>query len=131
MLDQEKTRTILLNILLLFFIAIEPYLLTITSVNMALLPLSSTLYAIDMAALMIILTALCHILINENKEILTPQQLKYYSMNRYKQCVVTGLFSLSALPMIAEWAAGGFSVRSIIWLFTLAPSVAAPLRKKK
>jgi uncharacterized membrane protein len=65
-IDQGKPVTIFLNIVLLFFVAIEPYLLNILNASVELFPLSSTLYAIDMAFLMGLSAALCHILIKEN-----------------------------------------------------------------
>ena len=70
-LDQKRPVTVFLNIVLLFFVAIEPYLLNILNASFTLFPLSSTLYAVDMAFLMGVSAALCHILIKEKKETLT------------------------------------------------------------
>jgi uncharacterized membrane protein len=122
-LDQEKSRTVVLNIALLFFVAIEPYLLNIQSISQALFPFASTLYAIDMAFLLGISAALCHILLNEKKETLKVPQLRYYTLNRNYQFVFAGLFLLSIVPQFAEWTLGGFSVRSVIWFVTLGSSI--------
>ncbi|HIH00421.1 MAG TPA: DUF1211 domain-containing protein, partial [Thermoplasmata archaeon] len=77
-INQGNPVTILLNIVLLFFVAIEPYLLNILNASAELFPLSSSLYAIDMAFLMAMSAALCHILIKENKASLTAQQLHHF-----------------------------------------------------
>jgi hypothetical protein len=129
-LDQDKPVTIFLNIVLLFFVAIEPYLLNILNVSADLFSLSSTLYAVDMAFLLGVSAALCHILIKEKREILTTQQLGSYRMNRNNQLVFAGLFLLSTLPQFIEWNLGGFTVRILIWFATLALSIAASARNR-
>ena len=122
-LNQEKSTTVALNITLLFFVAIEPYLLNVQSVSQALFPFASALYAVDMAFLLGISAALCHILLNEKKENLSTPQLRYYTMNRNYQFVFAFLFLLSIVPQFAEWTLGGFSVRSVIWFVTLGSSI--------
>jgi uncharacterized membrane protein len=122
-IDQGKPVTIFLNIVLLFFVAIEPYLLNILNINAQLFPLSSALYGIDMAFLMGLSAALCHILIKENKTILTTQQLRYFTMSRNRQLVCAGLFFFSLLPQFLEWTLAGMPVRVFIWFATLAFSL--------
>jgi len=132
-LDQEKSKTVFLNVALLFFVAIEPYLLNIQSTSQALFPFTSTLYAIDMAFLLGISAALCHILLGEKKETLTAHQLRYYTMNRNYQFVCVGLFLFSIAPQFADWIFAGFSVRSLIWFVALGSSIllTSGLNRKK
>jgi predicted cation transporter len=122
-IDQGKPVTIFINIVLLFFVAIEPYLLNILNINAQLFPLSSALYGIDMAFLMGLSAALCHILIKENKTILTTQQLRYFTMSRNRQLVCAGLLFFSLLPQFLEWTLAGMPVRVFIWFATLAFSL--------
>lgn len=122
-IDHNKPIAIFLNIVLLFFVAIEPYLLNILNISAQLFPLSSTLYAIDMAFLMGLSAALCHILIKENKATLTKQQLRHFTIGRNNQFVCAGLFFLSTLPQFLEWTLAGISVRVLIWFATLAFSL--------
>lgn len=132
-LDQDKSTTIFLNILLLFFVAIEPYLLNIQSASQALFPFTSTLYAIDMAFLMGISAALSHILLLEKKDTLVAHQLRHYTMNRNFQFMFAGLFLFSIVPQFAEWTFAGFTVRSLIWFIALGiaiPLTSALNRKK-
>jgi len=130
-IDQGKSTTILLNILLLFFVAIEPYLLNILNASTQLFPLSSTLYGLDMAFLMMLSALLSQILIKENKETLTTQQLKYFIIGRDNQFICAGLFLISILPPFLELTIAGTPVRVLIWFGTLALSLAVSTRKKK
>ena len=122
-IDQGKPVTIFINIVLLFFVAIEPYLLNILNISTQLFPLSSSLYGIDMAFLMGLSAALCHILIKENKTTLTVQQLRHFTMSRNRQLMCTGLFFLSILPQFLEWTLAGMPIRVFIWFATLAFSL--------
>ena len=130
-LDQKRPVTVFLNIVLLFFVAIEPYLLNILNASFTLFPLSSTLYAVDMAFLMGVSAALCHILIKEKKETLTTRQKRLYTVSRNNQFVFAGLFLLSTLPQFLEWTVGGMNVRVLIWFVTLAVSIAASARNRE
>jgi len=130
-LDQKRPVTVFLNIVLLFFVAIEPYLLNILNASFTLFPLSSTLYAVDMAFLMGVSAALCHILIKEKKETLTTRQQRLYTVSRNNQFVFAGLFLLSTLPQFLEWTVGGMNVRVLIWFVTLAVSIAASARNRE
>jgi uncharacterized membrane protein len=129
-IDQGKPVTIFLNIMLLFFVAIEPYLLNILNISPQLFPLSSSLYGIDMAFLMGLSAALCHILIKENKATLTAQQLRHFRIRRMNQFVCAGLFFISILPPFLEWTLGGMSVRVLIWFATLAFSLIVSTRDR-
>jgi uncharacterized membrane protein len=129
-IEQGNRVAIFLNIVLLFFVAIEPYLLNVLSASVALFPLSSTLYGIDMAFLMGVSGALCHILIKQNKAILTPQQLRYFVVNRNNQFVCAGLFLFSLPTWFLEWTISGLSIRVLIWFATLAFSLTVTIRNR-
>lgn len=130
-LAPDRPTTIFLNIVLLFFVAIEPYLLNILNFNASLFPLTSTLYALDMFFLMGVSAALCHILVKEGKEKLAPQEIGSFRRSRNNQFVFAGLFLLSALPQFLEWTFAGISLRILLWLATLTLSIASTTRKKK
>jgi uncharacterized membrane protein len=129
-IDQDKPMTVFFIIVLLFFVAIEPYLLNTLSISASLFPLASTLYALDMSFLMGVSAVLCHILIKEKRETLTTKQLRFYTMNRDNQFVFAGLFLLSILPQFSELTIGGVSIRVLIWFTALALSVAASARNR-
>ncbi len=129
-IDQGKPVTIFLNIVLLFFVAIEPYLLNILNASAPLFPLSSTLYGIDMAFLMGLSGALCQILLKENKATLTAQQLRHFTIGRNNQFICAGLFLFSLVPQFLEWTVGGMPIRVFIWFATLAFSLIASNRNR-
>jgi uncharacterized membrane protein len=129
-IDQGKHATIFLNIVLLFFVAIEPYLLNILNKSAQLFPLSSTLYGIDMAFLMGLSAVLCQILIKENKATLTAQRLRHFVIRRNNQFVCASLFFFSIIPQFLEWTVAGMSVRVLIWFATLAFSLAVSARNR-
>ena len=131
-IDQDKPRTIFLNILLLFFVAIEPYLLNILNTSVQLFPLSSTLYGIDMAFLMGVSAVLSHILIKENGPVLSDKQLRHFKIGRNNQFICAGLFLFSILPWFLELTIAGISARVFIWFATLAFSLTiSSLNKNK
>ena len=129
-LAPDRPTTTFLNIVLLFFVAVEPYLLNILSFSVSLFPLTSTLYAIDMFFLMAVSSALGHILIKESKEKLTAQELRRYRISRNNQFIFACLFLLSTLPQFLEWTLAGISIRIHLWLATLALSIAASTRNR-
>jgi uncharacterized membrane protein len=129
-IDQGRPMTIFLNIAVLFFVAIEPYLLNILNINPDLFPLSSTLYGIDMAFLMGLSAALCHQLLKENKSSLTKEQLRHFTISRNNQFICAGLFFFSLIPQFLEWTLAGMSVRILIWFATLAFSLIVSSRNR-
>ena len=129
-IDQGKHATIFLNIVLLFFVAIEPYLLNILNKSTQLFPLSSTLYGIDMAFLMGLSAVLCQILIKENKATLTARELRHFTIRRNNQFMCASLFFFSLVPQFLEWTLGGMAVRVLIWFATLAFSLTISVRNR-
>ena len=128
-LSPDRPTTTFLNIVLLFFVAIEPYLLNLLNFSVTLFPLSTTLYAVDMFFLMAITAALSHILIKENKE-LAPQELRRYRRGRNNQSIFACLFLLSTLPWFLDFALAGVPIRILLWLATLALSIATSGRSR-
>jgi len=129
-IDTGKPKTILLNIILLFFVAIEPYLLNTLNVDLALFSFTSTLYAIDMAFLMGVSAFLAHILVSENQGKLSDVQLSRYRLKRDSQAVFAGLFLLSVLPQFLTWRFLNIPVRVCLWFATLALSIITSAKKR-
>lgn len=128
--DTNKPKTIFLNIALLFFVAIEPYLLNTLNADLALFSFTSALYAVDMAFLMGISAFLAHILITENQGKLSDAQLKSYRLSRNAQTVFAGLFLLSALPQFLTWRFLNMPVRVFLWFVTLALAIITSTKKR-
>lgn len=128
-IDTSKPKTIFLNVVLLFFVAIEPYLLNTLNADLALFSFTSTLYAIDMAFLMGVSAFLAHILVTENKGKLSDTQLSRYRLSRNSQTVFAGLFLLSVLPQFLTWRFLNMPVRVCLWFATLALSILTSAKK--
>ena len=125
-IDTGKPKTILLNVVLLFFVAIEPYLLNTLNADLALFSFTSTLYAIDMAFLMGISAFLAHIVIAENQGKLSDAQLSSYRLNRNAQAVFAGLFLLSVFPQFLTWRFLNMPVRVCLWFATAFHTINGP-----
>jgi len=129
-LPDNKPKIVFLNIVLMFFVAVEPYLLNILNSDLALFQFTSILYAVDMAFLMGISAVLAHILVTENERTLSITQMRTYKSNRNSQIIFAGLFLLSGLPQFFTWTFMGTPVRIYLWLATLVFSIAVRARKK-
>jgi uncharacterized membrane protein len=129
-INTKKPRTIFLNIVLLFFVAIEPYLLNTLNADVALFSFTSTLYAIDMAVLMGISAVLAHVLVAENQGNLSDEELGRYRFSRNAQLVFAGLFLLSVLPQFLTWRFMNMPIRVCIWFAALTLSIITSARKR-
>lgn len=129
--DTDRPKAVFLNIVLLFFVAIEPYLLNTLNTDFALFSFTSILYAVDMAFLMGISAGLAHILVSENQGNLSEAQLKRYRLNRNAQMMCAGLFLLSILPQFVTWRFINMPVRVFIWYTTLALAIIISVRNRE
>ncbi|HYW01847.1 MAG TPA: TMEM175 family protein [Candidatus Acidoferrum sp.] len=120
----ETGRIMWLNILLLFFVSIEPYLLSLISfgpsaVNHAMLAFTSQIYALDLTGLNVILGLFAQVLTNK-EEAIKPELIGGYTWLRNTQFVCAGLFALSALPVFWYWMIEGTPLRFYLWYAILA-----------
>ncbi len=113
-----------LNILLLFFVSIEPYLLSLVSfgpagANRVMLVFTSQIYALDLAGLTVILGLFAEML-TKKEEGIEPELIGGYTWLRNTQFVFAGLFGLSALPVFWSWMIQGTPLRFYLWYAILA-----------
>ena len=120
----ETGRMMWLNILLLFFVSIEPYLLSLISfgpatANHVMLAFTSQIYALDLTGLNGILALFAQML-TRKQEVIKPELIGGYTWLRNTQFVCAGLFALSALPMFWYWMIQGTPLRFYLWYAILA-----------
>ena len=124
-LPVETTRTRTLNTIMLFLVAIEPYLFNQLSFGFT--PLASTslpqdvasaTYGLDLAAIWTILAAFTHVLTIEERNLVAPDLLRKYRLFRNLELIVGGLFFVSILPPFWTYAIGGTNLRYILWLLS-------------
>lgn len=129
-LPDNTPRIVVLNIVLMFFVAVEPYLLNILNSNIALFQFNSILYAVDMTFLMGISAVLAQILVTDCGRTLSITEMRTYKSSRNFQTVCACLFLLSVIPQFFTWTLMGVPVRIYLWLATLVLSIAVRARKK-
>lgn len=103
-LPLEDSTIVFLNIVLLFFVSIEPYLfyLNITFDLLAheqFLNYASVLYALDMTGLMLILALFTHELAKEEKGLVPKDSLARYKVARNRLFISAALFAVTVLPL--------------------------------
>ena len=113
-----------LNILLLFFVSIEPYLLSIVDFGQsgpthAMLEFTSQVYALDLTGLTGILGLFAHMLVKK-EGLLKPESVGVYKRVRNMQFVGAVFFGLSVLPVFWSWTIQGTPMRFYFWYAILA-----------
>ena len=129
-LTDSKPKIIVLNVTLMFFVAVEPYLLNTLNSSAALFEFTSILYAVDMTFLMGISAVLTHILVTEYGGTLSNTQARNYEANRNFQIFFACMFLSSVAPILFTWTIMGVPIRVYLWLATLALSIGARTRRK-
>lgn len=118
-LPVETTGTRILNSVLLFLVALEPYLFNIlpffstSQAPDALYDLTSSIYALDIGAIYGILSLFTHILTTEEKKLVAPDLLRKYRHSRNLEIIVATIFLVSAIPQV--WT---LNLRYYIWATT-------------
>ena len=136
LLPSEVRVTLALNIILLFCVAIEPYLFYVLfSVPPDLLDFSSLVYAIDASAMMFILAGLTRILLTYEKRLKTHQlsSIRLTQIGRIMtaEVVAGSIFLFSALPF--PWVQDPLSfsyLRFDLWYFTFVTFFIGLVRRR-
>ena len=120
----ESRRVVNLNILLLFCVSIEPFLFNETKVSSSSIvnPIqffdtSSTLYALDLAAMFAILGGFALTLAREERKLLPKELMQSYKVEGLAWFVAAGIFAFTALPVFFSIRVpGGLEVRYYLWV---------------
>ena len=119
-LPAQTTRTRVLNTILLFLVAVEPYLFNILPFFLSppqtfseLYDVASSIYALDIGVIYGILALFTHILATEERKLVAPDLLRKYKLSRNLEIVVAIIFLVSAIPQV--WV---LNVRYTIWAST-------------
>ncbi len=124
-LPVETTGTRALNTVMLFLVAIEPYLFN--QLNFGFTPgASSTLpqidasatYGLDLGAIWAILAAFTHVLTIEERNLVAPDMFRKYRLQRNMEIIVAAIFSVSVLPQFWTTMIGSTSLRYVFWGLT-------------
>ena len=106
-LPAQTTWTRVLNTILLFLVALEPYLFNILPFFLSppqtfseLYDVTSSIYALDIGAIYGILALFTHILATEERRLVAPDLLRKYKLSRNLEIVVAIIFLVSAIPQV-------------------------------
>jgi len=123
-LPLEDATTITLNVILLFFVSIEPYLFYLNAVfdlagHEILLNAASVAFALDMAGLMAILALFTHQLTVEEKGLIPKSLLSNYKRIQISRLIAALLFAVTILPIFWSLRIQNIPLRFYLWFVSL------------
>jgi len=128
-LSKEKESALTLNLILLFLVAIEPYLfyILVTAATDYFANIFSTAYALDVGAMFLVQAALARSVINENVAAMKSgkSHLNEVVLTRFRgvmitEAVIGAIYLLSALPIFWEVSTGIDKLRFVLWYSSFA-----------
>ncbi|MGA2385428.1 MAG: TMEM175 family protein [Candidatus Bathyarchaeia archaeon] len=117
----EKRIQVQLNLVLLFLVSIEPFLFNELFSKIPTMDVS-TLYAVDLGGLFVILSLLANSILSDKKR---PEELlHHYAAMRNSQIVGAAFFFISVIPFFWSWAVPinsetSIPLRFILWMVPL------------
>ncbi|MBI3859579.1 MAG: DUF1211 domain-containing protein [Thaumarchaeota archaeon] len=123
-LPHETRWVTFLNVGLLLLVALIPYLLnSVEVVNESLTPaeasairdFSSSLFAVDLAGIMIVLAGFAHVISIEEKQLVASDLVALFRSGRNRLAILSAIVLASAAPQFWEWTLFGNPVRFYIW----------------
>jgi uncharacterized membrane protein len=130
----ETRTTMVLNTVLLFAVILEPFLFNIirsgnsaTPPSIPLFEASSSLYGIDLGAMMLIMGIFTLALADEERRLVQGEMISELQSEAVMWFISSCIFLVSAIPIFGRIEVGGvlvtgLSVRTIMWLGAIAVS---------
>ncbi|MEI6797063.1 MAG: TMEM175 family protein [Methanomassiliicoccales archaeon] len=134
-IEEWGPRDIRLNIFLLLFVGMEPYLFNAITFQNSLLPpaeqdimnnVGTMAFALDIALILYILAIYYHILAKEHAR--SEKQVHHFKEHRNQRIITGSFFALSALPWLWSIKLGTMELRYVIWLIPLVMLVINSIR---
>ena len=122
-LSIETVLMVRLNMLLLFLVAVEPFLFNMlvsqSNVSASLEQYVSSYFALDIGAMNVVLAYFAHLLTKQKKSRITSDVIIRFRRSRNVGLVTAVMYIISALPFF--WTADflGVELRFIIWILTI------------
>ena len=127
-LPVENTAFTFLNIGLLMLVALVPYLLNTTEVvnpvlsaaqASAIKGFASSLFALDLGGVLMILAAFAHIISVEEKKLVAPELASLFRNGRNRMFIIAIVMFASVAPQFWEWTLFGIPLRLYVWYIPL------------
>lgn len=118
-LPVETVWMVRVNILLLFLVAIEPFLFDVMFVQGLGSPVgkeASFYYSFDIGGMNFILAYFTHLVSVEEKNLIPRELVGRFKISRNALLVTGAIFLYSALPAFADVFYGGVSIRVLLWI---------------
>ena len=130
-LPLERRRTMLANILLLFCVAIEPFLFNLIQSSVsgveasAFFNTASTLFAFDIGGMTLMLGLFCNEIATKDRKLVTADLIGSFRTERNRWFLSSALFFISAIPVFWSIQIYGTQVRFWIWIASLILAMAS------
>jgi uncharacterized membrane protein len=111
-----------LNMVLLFLVALEPFLfnlLTNQSLSSSFASEVSDFYALDIAGMNLTLAYFTHVLTLEEKNLIPEDLRRHYRITRNLLFLGAAVFLISVLPIFWDVLILGYPVRIVLWILAL------------
>lgn len=127
-LPLETKSITFLNVALLLLVAVVPYFLNSTEVPNASLSQSeaaaiqdfaSTLFALDLTGILLILGLFAHIISQEEKKLVSPELSALFRNGRNRMLVLAVIMAVSVAPIFWQTRAFGIPLRLYVWYLPL------------
>lgn len=118
----ETPSMVRLNVLLLFLVAIEPYLFNVLAkagLSGSLGHDASAYYGLDIAGMNFVLAYFIHLTTMKGKKLIPDDLVDRFKRIRSYNVLVGLVFAFSAIPNFADVFIGGTSLRIVLWIATL------------
>ena len=127
-LPGETRAVTFLNVSLLLLVALVPYLLNSVELRSPSLTPSeasaigayaSTLFAVDLTGILLILAAFAHVISLEEKNLVAPELARLFRNGRNRMAILSLATAISIDPQFWEWNLFGNPARLYIWYLPL------------
>jgi uncharacterized membrane protein len=124
-LPMENRTTRILNVAMLFSVSLVPYLFNLVTLfghtnETIIVEYASVFFAVDMAALVVILAFFIHELAAEEKQLIAAELLKPYRKVRNLMLLSALLFLITTAPQFWQWEIQNVPLRFYLWLISIA-----------
>ena len=125
-LPLERRRTTFANVLLLFCVAIEPFLFNLLQRPFAgvetssFLGTASTLFALDVGGMMLMLGLFCNEIATKDRKLVSMDLIETFRSERNVWLLSAAFFFVSAIPIFWSLQINGIPIRFLIWVVPLA-----------
>jgi len=127
-LSVETSTTLLLNLALLFCVAIEPFLFYVVfqTSDLAFLDVSSSAFALDTGTMMTLLSTMMYLVVRQETRgtahRLHPAVLKNFKVSMIGQAIGAAIFLASVSDLFwIQVGGGGFYLRFLLWYVAMVP----------